>query len=211
MGYNCFMVIEFGVVNYYDFEYFKCLDIWVFVENVEVYYVGGYYFIVCFFVIQELVKQVVEKNKLFILSLFVFFICQFFKELFDVLVLYWDYVIGNEGEVVVYFESYGFGLMDVKEIVKVFVNLFKINIQWKCVVIIIQGIEFIVVVIQGEDEVKEYFVYEFVKEFINDINGVGDVFVGGFCVGIVDGYFFEEVVNMGQWLVCLSIQELGFL
>ncbi|KAK4639422.1 adenosine kinase [Podospora bellae-mahoneyi] len=208
-GHNRSMVTELGAANHYDLEHLKRPDIWALVENAEAYYIGGYHFTVCPPAIQELAKQAAEKNKPFILSLSAPFICQFFKEPLDASAPYWDYVIGNEGEAAAYSESHGLGLTDVKEIAKALANLPKLNTQRKRVAIITQGTEPTVVAIQGEDEVKEYPVHELAKELINDTNGAGDAFAGGFCAGIVDGHPLEEAVNMGQWLARLSIQELG--
>lgn len=36
-----------------------------------------------------------------------------------------------------------------------------------------------------------------------------DAFAGGFAAGVVQGKPLEEAIDMGQWLACLSIQELG--
>lgn len=44
---------------------------------------------------------------------------------------------------------------------------------------------------------------------INDTNGAGDAFAGGFLAGVVEGKSLETSVDMGQWLARLSIQELG--
>ena len=38
---------------------------------------------------------------------------------------------------------------------------------------------------------------------------LSDAFAGGFAAGIVQGKSLEESIDMGQWLACLSIQELG--
>ncbi|KAK4190387.1 putative adenosine kinase [Podospora australis] len=208
-GHNRSMVTELGAANHYDLEHLKRPDIWQLVENAEAYYVGGYHFTVCPPAIQELAKQAAEHNKPFILSLSAPFICQFFKEPLDASAPYWDYVIGNEGEAAAYSESHGLGLTDVKEIAKALANLPKVNTQRKRVAIITQGTEPTVVAVQGEDEVKEYPVHPLAKEEINDTNGAGDAFAGGFCAGIVDGKSLEEAVDMGQWLARLSIKELG--
>jgi len=157
----------------------------------------------------ELCKQAAAKNKAFILSLSAPFIPQFFKDPLDESAPYWDYVIGNETEAAAYSESHGLGLTDVKEIAKALANLPKVNTQRKRVAIITQGTEPTVVAIQGEDAVKEYPVHAISKEEINDTNGAGDAFAGGFCAGIVDGKSLDESIDMGQWLARLSIQELG--
>lgn len=157
----------------------------------------------------ELAKQAAAKNRPFVLSLSAPFIPQFFKEPLDESAPYWDYVIGNEGEAEAYADSHGLGTKDVREIAKALANLPKANPQRKRVAIITQGTEPTVVAVQGEDEVREYPVHPIPKEEINDTNGAGDAFAGGFCAGIVEGRPLPECVDMGQWLARLSIKELG--
>ena len=157
----------------------------------------------------ELAKQAASSNKPFILSLSAPFICQFFKDPLDESAPYWDYVIGNEGEAEAYADSHNLGTKDVKEIAKALANLPKANSQRKRVAVITQGTEPTIIAVQGEAEVKEYPVHAISKEEINDTNGAGDAFAGGFCAGIVDGRPLDECVDMGQWLAVLSIKELG--
>ncbi|KAH6624297.1 Ribokinase-like protein [Chaetomium sp. MPI-SDFR-AT-0129] len=208
-GHNRSMCTELGAANHYDLEHLKRPDIWALVENAEVFYIGGYHFTVCPPAIQELAKEAATKNKPFILSLSAPFIPQFFKDPLDASAPYWDYVIGNETEAEAYAESHGLGTKDVKEIAKALANLPKANTQRKRVAIITQGTEPTVVAVQGEDAVKEYPVHAISKEQINDTNGAGDAFAGGFVAGVVEGRSLDESIDLGQWLALLSIQELG--
>ncbi|KAK1781586.1 Ribokinase-like protein [Copromyces sp. CBS 386.78] len=208
-GHNRSMCTELGAANHYDLEHLKKPEVWSLVENAEVYYVGGYHFTVCPPAIMELAKQAASGNKPFILSLSAPFICQFFKDPLDASAPYWDYVIGNEGEAAAYAESHGLNITDVKEIAKALANLPKENTQRKRVAIITQGTEPTIVAVQGEDEVKEFPVHSIDPAKINDTNGAGDAFAGGFAAGVVEGKSLEESIHMGQWLAKLSIQELG--
>jgi|TARA_R110002003_G_scaffold1489_3_gene23093 adenosine kinase len=61
----------------------------------------------------------------------------------------------------------------------------------------------------GEVDVKEVEVHAISEDKINDTNGAGDAFAGGFVAGIVQGKSLETAIDMGQWLAKLSIQELG--
>jgi adenosine kinase len=158
----------------------------------------------------ELANQAASQNKPFVLSLSAPFIPQFFKDPLDASAPYWDYVIGNETEAAAYAESHGLGTTaGVRDIAKALANLPKANSQRKRVAVITQGPEPTIVAVQGEAEVKEYPVHAISKEEINDTNGAGDAFAGGFCAGIVEGRPLDECVDMGQWLALLSIKELG--
>ncbi|EOO02800.1 putative adenosine kinase protein [Phaeoacremonium minimum UCRPA7] len=208
-GHHRSMCTDLGAANHYDLDHLKKPEIWELVENAEAYYIGGYHFTVCPPAIQELAKEAASKNKVFILSLSAPFIPQFFKDPLDASAPYWDYVIGNETEAAAYAESHGLETKDLKEIAKALANLPKENTKRKRVAIVTQGTEPTLVAVQGEDEVKEFPVHPIDKSLINDTNGAGDAFAGGFSAGIVDGKSLEESIQMGQWLAKLSIQELG--
>ncbi|KAH8909698.1 Ribokinase-like protein [Coniochaeta sp. PMI_546] len=208
-GHNRSMCTDLGAANHYDLDHLKSPEVWKLVENAEAYYVGGYHFTVCPPAIQELCKQAAAGNKPFILSLSAPFIPQFFKDPLDASAPYWDYVIGNETEAAAYAESHDLKTTDVKEIAKALANLPKENKQRKRVAIITQGTEPTVVAVQGEEKIQEFPVLELAKEEINDTNGAGDAFAGGFCAGVIEGKSLEESVAMGQWLARLSIKELG--
>ncbi|KAB5570538.1 Ribokinase-like protein [Coniochaeta sp. 2T2.1] len=209
-GHNRSMVTELGAANHYDLEHLKSPEVWKLVENAEAYYVGGYHFTVCPPAIQELAKQAATNNKPFILSLSAPFIPQFFKEPLDASAPYWDYVIGNETEAAAWAEAQGLNLgHDAKAIAKALANLPKENKQRKRVAIVTQGTLPTFVAVQGEDEIKEFPVLELAKEEINDTNGAGDAFAGGFCAGIMEGKSIEDSIAQGQWLARLSIKELG--
>lgn len=157
----------------------------------------------------ELAKQAATKNKPFVLSLSAPFIPQFFKDPVDASAPYWDYVIGNETEAAAYAESHSLDSKEPKDVCKHLANLPKENSQRKRVAIITQGTEPTLVAVQGEDEVKSFPVHAIETEKINDTNGAGDAFAGGFLAGLVQGKPLETAIDMGQWLARLSIQELG--
>ena len=157
----------------------------------------------------ELAKEAAAKDKVFALSLSAPFICQFFKEPLDASAPYWDYIIGNETEMQTYADSHELGTKDLKEIAKHLANLPKENTKRKRVAIVTQGTEPTLVATQGEDEIKSFPVRPIESEKINDTNGAGDAFAGGFLAGLMKGEKLETCVDMGQWLAKLSIQELG--
>lgn len=210
-GHNRSMCTDLGAANHYDVEHLKRPEVWALVKGAEAYYVGGYHFTVCPPAIMELCREAAAGNKPLILSLSAPFIPQFFKDPLDEAMPYTDYVIGNETEAAAFAESHGFAAdkTDLKAIAKAMANLPKENGKRKRVVIVTQGTEPTLVAVQGEDDIKEFPVHTIAKEQINDTNGAGDAFAGGFCAGIVDGKPLDVAIDMGQWLARLSIQELG--
>jgi adenosine kinase len=157
----------------------------------------------------ELAKQAAEHDKVFIVSLSAPFIPQFFKDVVDASAPYWDYIIGNETEAAAYAESHDLPSKEPKDVVKHLANLPKENTKRKRVAIVTQGTEPTLVAVQGEADIKTFPVHAIEPSQINDTNGAGDAFAGGFLAGLVEGKSLDTSVDMGQWLAKLSIQELG--
>ncbi|CAI6088693.1 hypothetical protein V2G26_013915 [Clonostachys chloroleuca] len=208
-GHNRSLVTDLGAANHYGLDHLKKPEIWSLVENAEVYYIGGFHFTVSPPAIMELAKQAAEHNKTFVLSLSAPFIPQFFKEVVDASAPYWDYIIGNETEAAAYAESHDLPSKEPKDVVKVLANLPKENGKRKRVAIVTQGTEPTLVAIQGEDAIQEFPVHAIEPSKINDTNGAGDAFAGGFLAGLLEGKSLATSIDMGQWLAKLSIQELG--
>lgn len=203
------MCTDLGAANHYDLEHLKSPEVWKLVQNAKFYYVGGYHFTVCPDAIMVLAEEAAKNDKVFFLSLSAPFIPQFFKDPVDKSSPYWDYIVGNETEALSYAESHGLETKDLKEIVKHLANLPKENEKRKRTAIITQGTLPTLVAVQGEDSVQEFPVHEIEKSAINDTNGAGDAWAGGFIAGLVQGKDLKTCVDMGAWLAKLSIQELG--
>ena len=156
-------------------------------------------------------EEAAAKNKTFIVNLSAPFIPEFFKDPLDASAPYWDYIICNETEAAAYAKSHGLADIadDVPAIAKALANLPKKNTQRPRVAVITQGTNPTVVATQGQDEVKQFPVHAISADKINDTNGAGDAFAGGFVAGLVQGKDIDTAVDMGQWLAALSIQELG--
>jgi adenosine kinase len=106
-----------------------------------------------------------------------------------------------------YAESHGWGTKDIKEIAKRLADIPKLNKKRDRVAFITQG-KLPTIVAFSRKEINEYPVYEISKSEINDTNGAGDAFAGGFVAGLVESKPLAECVDMGQWLAGLSIREL---
>ncbi|KAI1185894.1 Ribokinase-like protein [Nemania serpens] len=208
---NRSLCTDLGAANLYDIEHLKSPEIWALAENADFYYVGGYHFTVCPPAIMALGEEAAAKNKVFVVNLSAPFIPQFFKEPLDASSPYWDYIICNETEAAAYATSHGLdGIAnDVPAIAKALATLPKANAARPRVAVVTQGLNPTVVAVQGQDEVKQYPVHAIAADKINDTNGAGDAFAGGFVAGLVQGKDIDTAVDMGQWLAALSIQELG--
>ncbi|KAJ5461357.1 Adenosine kinase [Penicillium daleae] len=211
-GHNRSMCTHLAAANEYKIEHLKQPHVWSLVEKAQFYYVGGYHLTVCVPAIQALGEEAAAKNKIFMLSLSAPFIPQFFKEQLDSVLPYTDYTFCNETEARAYAASHEWGTEDVVEIAKKLALLPKKNTQRPRVAIVTQGTLPTVVGVASADgtvEIKEFKVHEISKDAINDTNGAGDAFAGGFCAGVVSGKSLDDSIDMGQWLASKSIQELG--
>ncbi|RAL05569.1 adenosine kinase [Aspergillus ibericus CBS 121593] len=211
-GHNRSMCTHLAAANEYKIDHLKQPHIWSLVEKAQFYYVGGFHLTVCVPAIEALGQEAAAKNKVFMLNLSAPFIAQFFKEQLDSVLPYTDYTFCNETEARAFSESHSWGTDDVVEIAKKLAQLPKKNTSRPRVAIVTQGtLPTVAATVKpsGEVEVKEFPVREIPKSSINDTNGAGDAFCGGFCGGIVQGKSLEESIDMGQWLASLSIQELG--
>ncbi|KAH8193711.1 hypothetical protein TruAng_012122 [Truncatella angustata] len=166
---------------------------------------------VCPAAIQALGKEAAANNKVFVVNVSAPFIAQFFKDPLDESSKYWDYVICNESEAAAYAQSHNLSVSetDLPAIAKHLANLPKENSKRPRIAVITHGTEPTIVAQQGSDEVKSYPVHAIGADQINDTNGAGDAFAGGFVAGLVQGKSLDEAVDLGQWLARLSIQELG--
>ncbi|KAI0447962.1 Ribokinase-like protein [Xylaria telfairii] len=210
-GHNRSLCTELGAANLYDIDHLKSPEIWKLAENADFYYVGGFHFTVCPPAIMALAEEAAAKNKAFIVNLSAPFIPQFFKDVLDASSPYWDYIVCNETEAASYASSHGLADIaeDIPTIAKALANLPKKNSQRPRVAVVTQGTNPTLVAVQGQVEVKQYPVHVISADKINDTNGAGDAFAGGFVAGLVQGKDIDTAVDMGQWLAALSIQELG--
>ncbi|KAI1460583.1 Ribokinase-like protein [Annulohypoxylon moriforme] len=210
-GHNRSLCTDLAAANHYDLDHLKSPKIWELVKNAQFYYIGGYHFTVCPPAIQALGEEAAANNKTFVVNISAPFIAEFFKDPLDASSKYWDYVICNESEAAAYAKSHSLSVAetDVPGIAKALANLPKANTKKPRVAVITQGTLPTVVAVQSQDEVKQYPVHAIDSSKINDTNGAGDAFAGGFVAGLVQGKSLEESVDLGQWLARLSIQELG--
>jgi adenosine kinase len=84
----------------------------------------------------------------------------------------------------------------------------KVNTKRQRVAIITHGAESTIVGYQ-DGTVKEYPIIPIEEKEIEDTNGAGDAFVGGFLGQYVQGKSIEECINAGHWLANINIKLVG--
>jgi adenosine kinase len=206
------MCTHLAAANEYKLEHLQQPSIWSQVEATPVFYVGGYHLTVCPPAAMALAKHAAQTNKTFMLSLSAGFIPQFFKDQVAEILPYCDYVFGNENEAKTWAETQGHEGVSMLDAARLMAETEKVNKQKARVVIITQGTDPTIVAVKEEGKdvvVKEYPVHAIEEKLINDTNGAGDAFAGGFCAGVVQGDDLEECIRKGHWLARLGLQELG--
>ncbi|OAL05138.1 Ribokinase-like protein [Phaeosphaeriaceae sp. SRC1lsM3a] len=207
-GHNRSLCTDLAAANNYKVDHLKQDRIWKQVENAQVFYVGGFHLTVCVPAIKALAEEAAAKNKTFILNLSAPFISQFFKDPLDEILPYVDILIGNETEAAAFAESHGIETKDVTKIAEAIAKGPKKNTKRSRTVVFTQGTD-PTIAVSADGDVKSVKVHAISEDKINDTNGAGDAFAGGFVAGIVQGKSLETAIDMGQWLAKLSIQELG--
>ncbi|MCJ1306941.1 adenosine kinase [Agyrium rufum] len=211
-GHDRSMATHLAAANEYKLSHLQSEKIWPIAQAANFYYVGGFHLTVCPPAIVALGEEAASSSsgKTFIMNLSAPFIPQFFKDPLDEVMPYVDYLIGNETEARAYAASHDLSEKeDVRNIAHAIADTPKENKSKKRIVVITQGTDETVVAVQGESGEKTFPVRLVKSEDINDTNGAGDAFAGGFVAGLVEGKSLEESVDMGQWLASLSIRELG--
>lgn len=209
-GHNRSMVTDLAAANHYSVEHLKSAPIWAQVEQASNIYVGGYHLTVSPPAALALGEEAARRNVPFAIGMGAAFIPSFFHEPLAQVLAYTDYVFQNEDEAAAWAEqTKKADPKDLKAVARAMADLPKANEKRKRVVIISQGTEPTFVATQGEREVKVFPVHAIDKSEINDTNGAGDAFAGGFLAGLAEGKDLATCIDMGQWLAAKSIRELG--
>jgi adenosine kinase len=229
-GHNRSMCTDLAAANNYKLEHLKEERIWKQVENAKVFYVGGFHLTVCVPAIKALAEEAAAKDKVRTASdcvrqILEADLCSNSSSTFP------PHSSRNSSRTLSmrscpmsisssatrpkpppFAESHNIESKDVKEIAKQIANMPKKNSKRARTVIFTQGTDPTIAVSAkdgGDVDVKEVSVHAISEDKINDTNGAGDAFAGGFVAGIVQGKSLDKAIDMGQWLAKLSIQELG--
>lgn len=206
------MCTDLGAANHYTLAHLQSPQIWKHVEAAEVFYVGGYHLTVCPEAAEALGKEAADEGKTMVFGMGAPFIPAAFGGPLGRLLPYCDYVLGNETEAGAWAEGQKVEDRSMQGIAKALALSDKVNRKRARTVIITQGLEPTVVAVgdgKGGAEIKEFPVHAIDPKEINDTNGAGDAFAGGFLAGLVQGKPLETCVDMGMWLAALSLRELG--
>ncbi|KAJ8602443.1 hypothetical protein CTAYLR_001265 [Chrysophaeum taylorii] len=148
----------------------------------------------------------VENGKHFCLNLSAPFIPQFFGEVLDKTMPFVDILFGNETEAAALGEARGWGSDPAVVALKV-AAMPKQSGAYARVVVFTQGSSATLVAKEGD--VASYPVPPLDKDLIQDTNGAGDAFVGGFLSRFVLDEPLAKCVEAGHWAARAIIQRSG--
>lgn len=201
------LVANLAAANHFTKDHIDIPDHKAILEKAKVIYISGFFLTVSPETILAVGKHAFENNKTFCMNLSAPFLCQFFKDPMMQAFPYIDVLFGNETEAATFSEVQGLGTTDVKEIALKISNLPKENKNRSRIVIITQGADAVICVVDGI--VKEYPVEKLTDEQLIDTNGAGDAFVGGFLAELVNGLTTQEGIKCGIWAATQVIQRSG--
>ncbi|RKP09007.1 Ribokinase-like protein [Thamnocephalis sphaerospora] len=206
------LVTDLRAANKYQVLHLDQPEIKTAVERAQYFYIEGFFLTVSPDSILALAKHAAAENKVFSMNISAPFLCQFFREPMDASAPYWDFVFGNETEAAAWAESQGHKTQDLREIALLLANLPKINNQRKRYAVITQGAGHTLVATQGQisvAEVQSFAVDAIPKEEMEDTNGAGDAFVGGFLSQHLQGHSIDRSVNAGHYLAGRVIRQVS--
>jgi len=201
------MVANLAAANCYKKDHFDSPDVQHVVDQVQYFYITGFFLTVSVETILAAAEHALKHNKVFMMNLSAPFLLDFFwDDKFEKLLPYVDVLFGNESEAAALAKRLGCS-EDVKEVALKAAALPKLNDQRERLVIITQGSKSTAVAYKGE--VTEYEVPHVPADEIVDLNGAGDSFVGGFISRYALGKPLDECVAAGHYCAGVTIRTSG--
>jgi adenosine kinase len=176
------------------------------IDKAKFFYCTGFFLTVSLDSILHVCKHSVENNKTFALNLSAPFLIQFFADQMAAVMLYADYVFGNESEAAAYGAAKEYG-DDLRTIALKLAAEPKASGTRPRIVVFTQGSKETIVACQGL--ISTFEVEPLPKELLVDTNGAGDAFVGGFLAQLIVGKPISECVRAGNFAARTIIQRSG--
>jgi len=202
------LVTNLQAASKYTVDHLRQPDIWKLVEDARFYYIEGFFYTVSIDTIMAVAEHAAEHDKVFAMNLSAPFISQFYSDLVDKTAPYWDIIIGNEEEAAAYAKAHNLDIQGNEAIAKHMSALPKANPKRARIVVLTHGPERTCVSVGGGDAVV-IPVPKVPHDAIEDTNGCGDAFVGGFLSQLVQGTSVERAVEVGHWLAAQVIRMSG--
>ncbi|KAA0184884.1 hypothetical protein HAZT_HAZT000360 [Hyalella azteca] len=201
------LVANLAAANHFSKSHLDIPENKALIEKAKFYYISGFFLTVSPESILAIGAHALEHNKTFCMNLSAPFLCEFYKEPMMQAFPYIDIIFGNETEAAKFNEVQGLGATSVTDIALKIAALPKLNTKRSRVVIITQGADAVISVVDGV--AREHPVQRLTDEQLIDTNGAGDAFVGGYLAELVSGKGVEDCIKCGIWAATEIIQRSG--
>eukprot|EP00756_Hemistasia_phaeocysticola_P010958 Hpha_TRINITY_DN15068_c1_g1::TRINITY_DN15068_c1_g1_i1::g.125958::m.125958/K00856/E2.7.1.20, ADK; adenosine kinase len=156
----------------------------------------------------RLARHCAEKNRIWSMNLSAPYLCHAFKDLWESIMPYVDYLFGNKNDVTAYAQAQGWETDgDHIDIALRLVRLPKANKRRGRVVVVTHGGD--PTVVASDKGIEEFETPALRAECIVDLNGAGDAFVGGYLSQLARGRCTRDCVRGGQYSAAVIIRNNG--
>ena len=152
-------------------------------------------------------KHCAEKCKCFCYNLSAPYLCHIFKQRWQLVFPYIDYLFGSRIDAIAFAEAMEWEESDLPAIMAHLVRMPKVNPYIKRVVVITNGADPTLVATQ--EGIQEFKAIPIPPEEIVDTNGAGDAFVGGFLSQLVQHRPLDRCVRAGHLAAGEVIRNSG--
>lgn len=178
---------------------------WNVIENSTAVYAEGFLLSNAASILKETFKHVSELGKITAINISAQYIIEFFKDNLSEVLLYSEYVFGNEDEAQKFGEVFGLA-GDIFEVTKQ-ISTIESRTSRPRKVIITRGKESTLYAESGN--LLQFEVPLIPHDKVLDLNGAGDSFVGGFLTEAIKGSSVERSMAAGHYLSGEVIQLSG--
>ncbi|CAN1339255.1 Adenosine kinase 2 [Linum perenne] len=153
-------------------------------------------------------EHAAENNKMFLTNLSAPFICEFYNDGLEKVLVYADLVFGIEIEATMFAKVHGWETDNVEEIAVRISQWPKASRSRKRITVITRGAE-PTIVAEEDGKIRLFPGTLLPKEKLVDTNGTGDAFVGGFLSLLVQEKAIEDCVRAGSYAASVIMQRRG--
>ncbi|CAN1797852.1 Adenosine kinase 2 [Linum perenne] len=178
------------------------------VEKAKYYYIAGFFLTVSPESMLLVAEHAAANNKMFLTNLSAPFICEFYNDGLEKVLVYADLVFGIEIEATMFAKVHGWETDNVEEIAVRISQWPKASRSRKRITVITRGAE-PTIVAEEDGKIRLFPGTLLPKEKLVDTNGTGDAFVGGFLSQLVQEKAIEDCVRAGSYAASVIMQRRG--
>lgn len=201
------LVARLGAADYLTHMFIEEAPNWARVQAAQCFYISGFVFPVCSQSIFDIAAHACDAHKIMAMNLSAPFLCKYYADTSWDIMPYIDVLFGNEMEAALFGKLRGLPCDGLEDIARATALLPKLNPKRPRTVVFTGGRR--PTVVARGSEVTVFPVEAIDPALIQDTNGCGDAFVGGFLAQLVQGHSLEESLRCGNYCAKVVIQHWG--